>query len=101
MERWPWGTFAANLVGAFVLGVLLEALARRGPDAGGRQRLRLLAGTGFCGGLTTYSTLATEADLLVRADAVGTVLGYLAATVVAGAAVTWAGIALAAKRAAP
>lgn len=98
VAQWPWGTFVANLAGAFVLGALLETLSRCGPDEGRRQRLRLLAGTGFCGGLTTYSTLATETDLLARANATGTALGYLAATIVAGAALTWAGIAVATAR---
>ena len=96
--RWPWGTFVVNLAGAFVLGLLLEELARRGPDVGLRQRLRLLGGTGFCGGLTTYSAFASEADLLVRDSAVGLALGYLATTLVAGAACTWAGIAVATTR---
>jgi len=92
---WPWATFLANLAGALVLGMLLELLARRGPDTGARQRLRLLLGTGFCGGLTTYSTLAVESDLLVRAERPGLALGYLAASVAAGFAAAAIGIVLA------
>lgn len=92
--RWPWGTFTANLVGALVLGVLLDALARSGPDEGARRRLRLLIGTGFCGGLTTYSTLAVETDLLVRDHAPGLAIGYVATTVVLGALAALAGIRL-------
>src|SRR5690606_5409670 len=38
----PRAVLAANLVGAFALGVLLEALARRGADHGARRTLRLL-----------------------------------------------------------
>jgi len=34
---WPWTTFAINVSGAFVLGVLLETLVRSGPDTGVRQ----------------------------------------------------------------
>ncbi len=93
---WPWGTFIANVAGAFVLGVLLEFLARSGRDQGWRQRARLLLGTGFCGALTTYSALAVEADLLVRSHDAGLALAYLAASVVAGLLVTVAGIAVAA-----
>ncbi len=89
---WPWGTFAANLAGAFVLGVLLETLARSGPDVGRRRQARLLGGTGFCGGLTTYSTFAVEADLLVRADRPGLAVGYLLVTLAAGLIATGAGI---------
>jgi fluoride exporter len=96
--RWPWGTFAANLIGCFVLGALLEALVRRGADVGARQQLRLLVGTGFCGGLTTYSTFAVEADLLVRAHSPVTAVAYLAATLVLGFLVSLAAIVLAAAR---
>ena len=92
---WPTGTFVANLVGAFVLGVLLEALARRGADVGVRRRARLFLGTGFCGGLTTYSTFAVESALLVRAHDAGLAAGYLAASLAAGFAATVAGIAVA------
>jgi fluoride exporter len=93
---WPWGTFVANVAGALVLGALLEALARGGPDTGVRRAARLLVGTGFCGGLTTYSTLAVESALLVRADAVGTAVAYLLVTVLAGVLASVAGIAAAA-----
>lgn len=92
---WPWATFVVNVVGAFVLGVLLEALVRAGDDSGWRRRLRLLLGTGFCGSLTTYSTFAVEADLLVRDHATGTAAAYLAASLVAGVAAVAAGIAVA------
>jgi fluoride exporter len=94
---WPWGTFTANMVGALVLGALLEALARSGPDEGWRQRARLLVGTGFCGGLTTYSTFATEADLLVRSHDSGLAVAYLATSVIGGLLATVAGIAVAAR----
>jgi CrcB protein len=96
-RAWPWGTFLANLIGAFLLGILLEALARRGPDEGWRQRMRLLAGTGFCGAFTTYSALAVETDLLVRDSRVALAAGYLAATVLLGLVSTVLGL-LAARR---
>ena len=47
--RWPMGTFVVNMVGALLLGVVLEGLARRGPDIGRRQQTRLFVGVGFCG----------------------------------------------------
>jgi CrcB protein len=93
--HWPTGTFIVNLVGALILGVLLEALARSGADAGWRQRARLLIGTGFCGALTTYSTLAVEADLLVRDHRSGLAVLYLVVSLVGGLVLTSAGIAAA------
>lgn len=97
-RHWPWGTFLANLIGAFVLGALLEALARLGPDDGWRRRMRILLGTGLCGGFTTYSTLAVEADLLIRDSAPGLAICYLGTTLVAGLLATVCGIALAAQQ---
>ncbi|HUB93660.1 MAG TPA: CrcB family protein [Verrucomicrobiae bacterium] len=65
-DQWPMATFIVNMLGALALGVLLEGLARSGPDVGLRRFLRLGIGTGFIGAFTTYSTLAVDADLLVR-----------------------------------
>lgn len=93
--HWPTGTFSVNIAGAFILGALLEGLARRGPDAGARQQARLFLGTGFCGALTTYSTLAVDADLLVRDHRPGLVGLYLTASVFGGLLATIAGIAVA------
>lgn len=88
----PWPTFAVNIVGAFLLGALLEGLARRGHDHGMRRALRLLIGTGFLGGFTTYSSLAVDGVQLFRADRAGAAIGYLLVTVVVGAASTALGI---------
>ena len=50
--RLPWGTVLVNVVGSFVLG----ALTGSGLDG----ELTALLGTGFCGGLTTYSAFAVQ-----------------------------------------
>jgi CrcB protein len=91
MGSFPFATFAINVAGAFLLGMLLEALARRGPDVGRLRGIRLLAGTGFLGGFTTYSALATDTALL-PGGAVGTALMYSMGTLLVGAAATWVGI---------
>ena len=95
-SRWPWATFTVNLVGAFVLGALLEGLARAGDDSGWRRRARLFAGTGFCGALTTYSTFAYEISLLGKGSHVVTAVGYGLGSVVGGVIAAWLGIVVAA-----
>ena len=93
----PVATLGINVVGAFVLGWLLETLALRGPDHGMRRNLRLFAGTGILGGFTTYSAFAVDADGLIAAQNLGGSILYAIATIVVGAAATLAGIALAAR----
>lgn len=80
----PVAILGINLAGAFVLGVLLEALQRRGPDEGGRRLLRLAAGTGFCGGFTTYSTLAVGAAELLRSGPAALGAAYATGSVLLG-----------------
>ena len=88
----PTTTFAINLLGALALAVLIETLAMRGPDAGGRRVLRLLLGTGVLGGFTTYSALAVQTDALLRSGQAVTALAYAAGTVALGLAASIAGI---------
>jgi len=64
----PWAVLAVNVVGSFVLGVLLAE-----EPTHGRRRARLalhdLGAIGFCGGLTTFSTFAVEVvELADRGD---------------------------------
>lgn len=89
---WPLPTLIINVAGAFLLGALLEALVRRGPDAGRLQVIRLLAGTGFMGAFTTYSALALETHTLLGAGRTADALIYIAATLLGGAAATVSGI---------
>lgn len=76
---WPTATFVANLLGAFLLGVLLEALVGRGPETPRARRVRLALGTGLLGGFTTFSSLAIEIErLAAQGDAgLGALYGLL------------------------
>ncbi|MGO4385186.1 fluoride efflux transporter FluC [Specibacter sp. RAF43] len=98
----PWAIIVANMAGAFLLGFLYEALSRHGVGAPRGPRLRLLLGTGFCGGFTTYSTLAVGVVALAGhgtgAAGWAVAAGYGLGTVLAGAAATWSGIALGGAR---
>ncbi|WP_232085192.1 CrcB family protein [Arthrobacter sp. SO5] len=89
---WPLATLLINLAGAWALGALLEGLHRRGPDVGIRRSLRLLLGTGFLGGFTTYSALALESVLLLALENSPSAALYLALSLFGGALASWAGI---------
>ena len=55
--QWPWATFIVNIVGAFALGYFTTRLQERLPLSSYR---RPFLGTGFCGALTTFSTMQLE-----------------------------------------
>ena len=76
---WPWATFAANVAGAFVLGVVA---ARTAPAS----RARALLGTGVCGALTTFSAMQVELLQMLAAQRLTLALAYAAASVAAGLA---------------
>jgi fluoride exporter len=88
----PFGTLIVNLVGAFVMGVFVELLARR---FGASTDLRLLVATGILGGFTTFSSFALDTAVLwERGEAVSAFL-YVAVTLVLGLAALFLGLGLA------
>jgi CrcB protein len=89
-------TFMINVAGSLLLGVLLESLALRGPDQGVRRRLRLLLGTGFLGGFTTYSTLALDVATFLSHGQAATAIGYGLGSVIAGVLAAAVGVWIAA-----
>lgn len=95
--QWPWSTLVVNILGAFVLGLLLELLLRHGPDTGARRMVRLGIGTGFCGAFTTYSALATDTVLQLDQGYAVTGLLYAVGSVGLGLLATVAGLELAAR----
>lgn len=93
--HWPWVTFAINLSGSFLLGLLLENLVRSGPDAGWRRAVRVGVGTGVLGGFTTYSTFVVEVDRLVATGHTWTGSTYAVLSILIGVLAALAGIRLA------
>lgn len=77
----PWAIFGVNTAGAFILGLLLVLVLEVLPPT---TYLRPLLGTGFCGGLTTFSAVAAGSDSLVAHGRAGLAAGYLASSVAAG-----------------
>jgi CrcB protein len=72
------GTLVVNVAGAALLGAVL--------GVGAPGWVVALVGTGFCGTLTTFSTLGADVVRLMEERALGRALGYLAATLVLGVA---------------
>jgi len=78
---WPGVTFAVNVVGAFLLGYFVTRLQERLPLS---TYKRPLLGTGFCGALTTFSTMQIELLKMLDAGRVGLAVVYGAGSVLAG-----------------
>jgi len=70
----PPGTLAANLLGGYIIGV---AIALFGSSPHLSPQLRLFIITGFCGGLTTFSTFSAELAILLQEGR----FGWLAASI--------------------
>lgn len=90
----PPGTLAANLIGGYIIGMAIGYFAL---NAAAPPEWRLFVMTGFCGGLTTFSTFSAEVfTLLARAqlgfalEEIGVhVLGSLGATALGVLTVRW------------
>lgn len=83
----PWGTLTVNVIGSLLLGAVAAIPAGPGVTA--------LVGTGFCGALTTWSTLSYETLRLTREGARFHALANALASVVAGLGAASLGYALA------
>jgi CrcB protein len=85
----PPGTLAANLIGAYVVGLCVAFFATYAAIS---PEWRLLLITGFCGGLTTFSTFSVEVTALLQQGRVAWALGAISIHVVGSLAMTFAGI---------
>ncbi|HXS33115.1 MAG TPA: fluoride efflux transporter CrcB [Solirubrobacterales bacterium] len=87
---WPWGTFAANMAGALLLGYFFARLRDHPEDGLAHPFLT----TGICGTLTTFSTVQLELFEMIDGGHVAIAAAYLGATLLAGFFCVRAGIAL-------
>lgn len=88
--HFPWATFATNVSGCLLIGVLMVLITE---VRAAHPLVRPLLGVGVLGGFTTFSTYAVDVQRLVAARAPGTALLYLAGTLVAALLAAYAGIA--------
>ena len=85
----PPGTLAANLIGGYIIGVAVAIFAAYATLA---PEWRLFVITGFCGGLTTFSTFSAELVTLMQQGRPGWALGHAAAHLGGSILATFAGI---------
>ena len=81
----PWGTFAANAIGGFLIGLALAHLAAK-PELSPLWRMFFV--TGFLGALTTFSSFSAEVVVLVHDGDLGRALVLAAMHLVASLALT-------------
>lgn len=86
----PPGTLAANLIGCYIIGV---AIAFFTAYPGFAPEWRLFLTTGFCGGLTTFSTFSAEIVVLLQSGRSLWALSAVALHLIGSLAMTLAGIA--------
>ncbi len=85
----PWGTLAANLIGGYLIGIMVAAFALV-PDVDPVWRLAIV--TGFLGGLTTFSSFSAEVVTMLLDGRAG-LAALTAASHLAGSLIlTWLGI---------
>ncbi|MGX7677443.1 fluoride efflux transporter CrcB [Jatrophihabitans sp. DSM 45814] len=88
--RFPYGILLVNIIGCFILGLIAGAAF----DGDASKSLQSLAGTGFCGGLTTFSTFSVGAVELVENDRSIAAASYVLLSLILGIGAAAAGYAL-------
>ena len=97
---WPWATFVTNLLGCFVLGVVLDWVDSRHSAwlvlHPRRARLaRPLLASGVLGGFTTFSAFSLETALMIERRTYGQAFSYAAASVLLSISALFVGLLLA------
>ncbi len=90
-HSFPWGTFAVNITGCFLIGVFW-GMSFRSFDSNEYWKLFLM--TGLCGGFTTFSAFTLEGIGLLKENKTGLFFSYVAASVLIGLVATYAGMKL-------
>lgn len=89
---WPWSTFAVNVIGGLLMGLIAGWLAQRGQ---GGEDVRLFAAVGVLGGFTTFSAFSLETALMIERRDFGLAAAYVALSVVLAVAALFVGLMIA------
>jgi fluoride exporter len=92
LSTYPYGTFAVNVVGSFLAGGVTGAIWYHGAS----DTVRVIVETGFCGGLTTWSTASWDTIRLAEETRMAQATIFALGGLAAGLAAALAGIALSA-----
>ncbi|MEQ1868072.1 MAG: fluoride efflux transporter CrcB [Alphaproteobacteria bacterium] len=87
----PWGILLVNVVGCFVMGVIVELSA---VSLNLSPEMRAFLTTGILGGFTTFSAFALDTAVLVERGDMASAAAYVAASVLGSIAALFLGLAL-------
>ena len=82
----PWGTFAVNVIGCFIVGLLYGLL-----EGESSHSTRLLLITGFCGGFTTFSAFINENLCMADAKSYMMMVLYITLSIAVGLLLCYVG----------
>ncbi|MEM6720369.1 MAG: fluoride efflux transporter CrcB [Bacteroidota bacterium] len=85
----PYGTFAANILGSLLIGIILGIAAKNQTIS---EHYTLLLATGFCGGFTTFSTFAYENHVFLKSGDFMSFFLYTIASFIIGFGAVFLGI---------
>jgi CrcB protein len=87
----PWGILAVNVLGGFVMGLLVEAMALRFQVS---EAWRAFLTVGLLGGFTTFSAFSLDVVLLIERGQTAAALAYIAVSVIASVLALFLGLLL-------
>ena len=85
----PWGTFAVNIIGSFIIGVIFGLSTRTSLIS---NQMKLLLATGFCGGFTTFSSFSLDTYGLLRDGQFMQAFGYVSISLILGFFAAYIGV---------
>jgi len=85
----PYGTLAANIIGSFLIGMILGYFAKNENIS---PATTLLLATGFCGGFTTFSTFAYESHVFLKSGDFISFAAYTIGSIVIGFSAVFLGM---------